>query len=174
MNVFEILKAESSSRNLSFLLIGGHAVGAHGYSRFTADVDLLVRKQDRAEWIIALEKNGFPLLHDGQSFLQFSSPQDFRWPIDLMLVNDATFHEMEKEAKEIQIGEIFLRTPSLNHLLALKLHALKSASEGRGRKDFLDVMSLLEANAVDVRSDKFRSLCEKYGSAEIYEQFLRK
>ncbi len=174
MNVFEILDFESRSRNLSFLVIGGHAVGAHGYSRFTADLDLLVRKHDRAEWMRALEENGFSLFHDGENFLQFSPPQNCLWPIDLMLVNDTTFDEMEQQSKKIQISDTSLRIPSLDHLFALKLHALQFASERRGHKDFLDLMSLLEANAVDVRGDKFRSLCEKYGSIKIYEQFLRK
>ena len=89
-----------------------------------------------------------------------------------MLVNDPTFNRMEKDAKEITIDEILLRVPSLDHLFALKFHALKYAPTRRGYKDLLDVMSLIEANAVDVRGDKFRFLCEKYGSAEIYERIL--
>ena len=36
----------------------------------------------------------------------------------------------------------------------------------------MDVLSLVDVNRIDVRSDKFRSLCDKYGDAKIYERIL--
>ena len=68
MNIFELLNRESETRNLPFLIIGGHAVNSHGYSRFTHDLDLLVQKHNRSDWIRTLEGNGFALFHDGKNF----------------------------------------------------------------------------------------------------------
>ena len=47
MNIFEMLARESKARGLPFLIIGGHAVNAYGYSRFTKDLDILVQATDR-------------------------------------------------------------------------------------------------------------------------------
>ena len=172
MNVFEFLQRELLARSLPFLVIGGHAVNAYGYSRLTKDLDLLVRRTDWKRWRELLEKEGFAFLFDGGTFMQMSSPEKYRLPMDFMLVSDKTFGGMQGASKGIQIGTVMVRVPSLDHLLALKLHALKYGPPRRGYKDLIDVLSLVDANAIEIRSDKFRSLCEKYGSAEIYERIL--
>jgi predicted nucleotidyltransferase len=79
---------------------------------------------------------------------------------------------MKAAAKEVQIEDLSFLVPCLDHLLALKLHALKHGPSRRGYKDLMDVLSLVDANRIDVRSDKFRSLCHKYGDAKIYERIL--
>jgi hypothetical protein len=44
---------------MSFLVIGGHAVNAHGASRMTFDLDLLVRRSDLEKWRELMERLGF-------------------------------------------------------------------------------------------------------------------
>jgi len=53
----QLLNAEG----VEYLLIGGYAVGYHGYPRYTADIDVWVaRQQDNAERVVrALSKFGF-------------------------------------------------------------------------------------------------------------------
>ena len=41
LDIFQRLRAVADAHSLEFLLIGGHAVNAHGYARTTLDVDLL-------------------------------------------------------------------------------------------------------------------------------------
>jgi hypothetical protein len=48
---------------LRFLIIGGYAVAAHGHTRVTFDVDLLVRRADREAWFIRLTADGLALRH---------------------------------------------------------------------------------------------------------------
>jgi hypothetical protein len=66
-----------------------------------------------------------------------------------------------------------LRIPALEHLLALKLHALKHGHIGRYSKDLLDVEALVRVNSLDMNSEKMRHLFLKYGSLKIYEQISR-
>jgi len=172
MNIFEVLDEILATRRLPFLVIGGHAVNAYGYSRVTQDLDILVARESRAEWCAALEAKGFRLRHDGGVFLQTTPPEGCRWPLDLMLVNQRTFAQMNEASREIEMGGRHLRVPSLDHLIALKLHVLKQRMGHRGIKDLVDVLSLAEANKLDVRGDSFRALCEKYGSREIYERIV--
>lgn len=171
MTIFDELDKIADESNLSFLVIGGHAVNAYGYSRFTKDLDILVCKANREDWINSLTNVGLRLERDGGNFLQMS-PGKFNWPLDLMLVPEETFLSMHKDSKLMKLGEHTLRIPSLEHLFALKFHVLKQEIPGRGFKDFMDILSLAQCNAVDLHSDTIRGLCEKYGNVKIYERLL--
>jgi hypothetical protein len=90
-----------------------------------------------------------------------------------MLVSDETFAGLVSSAKEIKTEtNCSVRVPSLDNLFALKLHALKYGPQQRDYKDIIDIISLADANGIDVRGDKFRQLCERYGSTVIYERIL--
>lgn len=172
MAPFDRISKLASSRQLPFLLIGGHAVAAHGYGRTTVDVDLLIRKHDRQSWLDELSGLGYRLYHDGVSFLQLSAAEKGNWPLDLMLVDEATFEGMWAEAISTVLDDIQLKIPSLRHLLALKLHALKSMPPHRLLKDLQDVASLIKANGLDARDESFRELVLKYGDNNVYDKIL--
>jgi predicted nucleotidyltransferase len=171
MTTFEILNNVSTSGHLEFLVIGGHAVNAYGYSRFTEDVDILINRDDRLVWLKGLETGGFSLFRDGGVFLQMTATAD-NDPLDLMLVKPETLNKLKEGSKAVSIGGLTMHVPSLENLLALKFHVLKEELPHRGYKDFMDVLSLADCNNVDLRSDKIRELCEKFGSRKIYERIL--
>jgi len=172
MNIFDVLERESRARGLPFLVIGGHAVNAYGYSRFTKDLDIVIRREQRAEWLAALEQNGFSIHRDGGTFLQLTPPPGCKWPLDLMLVKASTFSNLSRDSREIGIGPGKFRVPALDGLFALKFHVLKQKIPGRGYKDLLDILTLAQCNGIDVRSDRVKSICAKFGSPEIYEQVI--
>ena len=62
--------------------------------------------------------------------------------------------------------------PSLFHLIALKLHAVKNNPLGREFIDLRDIVSLIEKNHLNVKDEAFRDLCITYGSKEIYGQLV--
>ena len=173
MNLFEILHRLSEDYRLPFVVIGGHAVNALGYSRQTLDLDLMVRRADRDAWLAALAGIGYGLDRDGEVFLQLAPGLRGMWPIDLMLANERTFDGVFAESTTREFRGASLRVPSLEHLFALKLHALKHGLPHRDAKDFGDLTQLILANTVDVRGQKFRQLVEKYGTTQIYERLLQ-
>ncbi|MFA6543102.1 MAG: hypothetical protein WCS99_01670 [Limisphaerales bacterium] len=61
----------------------------------------------------------------------------------------------------------------MNHLLALKLHAIRHTRATRGVKDMGDIVTLIETNQLDVATLEFRALCEQYGTPEAYESIQR-
>src|SRR5688572_5586345 len=121
MTTAEIIAACAGGSRLAFLIVGGHAVIAHGYPRNTVDLDFLVRKADREDWTAELAKLGYQATHVHENFIQFSSSQG-AIDVDLMLVNDATFDSMQAAAKDRGFGNTTAKIPSLEHLIALKLH----------------------------------------------------
>ena len=62
---FRDLLAEFNARRVEFLLVGAHALAAHGHVRATQDLDVWVRPSpENAKWVIeALRAFGAPL-HD--------------------------------------------------------------------------------------------------------------
>jgi hypothetical protein len=172
MSIFDQLSRAAEERGLRFLVIGGHAVIAHGYARTTFDLDLLVEHAHRAAWEELLASLGYRVDARHETFLQFNAPAPQHWPVDLMLVSAATFAGMWGEAGQARVGSVTVRIPSLRHLLALKLHVLKQDLGHRTVKDLNDVIQLIEANGLDTQAEEFRQLCLRYGNSSLYERLL--
>lgn len=173
MALFEQLHAETRAQGLDFLVIGGLAVNFYGYSRDTADLDLLIRREYRAEWGQLLSNLGYTIGNDAEVFVQWAPPRLGEWPVDLMLVREATFAPMLAESRQVDIYGEQLRIPSLLHLLALKLHALKHTRAHRFLKDFQDVEGLVRINQLALQSENIRQMFLKYGTLELYEKVIR-
>lgn len=173
MRTIGTLNDRALQTGLTFVVIGGHAVAAHGFARGTEDFDLLTSKEQRDRWKRLLEDLGYSQFHDGVTFLQFKAPSEKVWDVDVMFTNETTFAKIIAGSKLVSIAGVEARIPALEHLLALKIHALAHTTTRRFLKDFDDVVNLVLANKIDVRSDEFRRLVENSGSADLYEKIVR-
>ena len=173
VNTIEIITQRAAEANLAFLLAGGHAVIAHGYARTTFDLDLIIRREDRSGWIALGESLGYGLVHEGPTFVQFTSAESCVLPLDLMFVNPETFAKLEAEAVPGPPGVHAVRVVSLRHLLALKCHAVKHGHAGRIVKDADDVIQLVQVNGLDMAAPETRELFLRHGTLEFYEKVRR-
>ncbi|MDB6015733.1 MAG: hypothetical protein JWR19_222 [Pedosphaera sp.] len=173
MEILDILKRASLQSDKRFLVIGGYAVNAHGYSRQTVDLDIMIEKSQADFWKKLLLDQGYSIFGERDAFVQFTAPKPEQPPIDFMLVNEQTFAGMHAEAVEGSLGGITVKHPSLRHLIALKLHVLKQELPHRHIRDLYDVMELLRINKVDTTSQDFKQFCEKYGNSTLYESLVR-
>lgn len=164
-------KINSICGNEGFLLIGGHAISAYGFRRQTGDIDLLVSKKSRDFWINLIESLGYTSTQKHEVFARFQPLDPGAWPFDLMFVSDEVFSALFAESNEITIGTAHVRIPSVRHMMALKLHALKQRQKHREIKDELDVSKLYELGIVP--EDEFRQLCEKYDRIDVYDKFKK-
>ena len=172
MTPAEIIAASSKNSELPFLVIGGLAVIAHGYPRDTVDLDYLVRRSDRESWRRALACQGYGVAHEHENFAQFTSKPGWT-DVDLMFVKDSTFDAMFAASIPKDTGISQARFPSLEHLVALKLHVLKQGLPHRMLKDMDDVINLILANHVDLRQENWKQLFVKYGNQDLYERIAR-
>jgi predicted nucleotidyltransferase len=170
MTTFAHVADEAARNGLPFLLIGGHAVAHHHYSRTTEDTDILVSVDHREAWLNLAGRLGLKVFHDGGTFLQLTPGGSGVWRLDLMLVNATTFAKMVAAAVSGKLEGQTVQVVALDHLLALKFHALKHTRGTRGLKDMDDVVNLVLNNRVDVKAPAFRELVLKYGTAELYER----
>lgn len=173
MEILGFIAGIADQRGLGFLVIGGLAVNAHGYSRFTGDVDVLVRRSEADAWVGALGEMGYAPTNRTGAFVQLAPPLPGLWPVDLMLVNDSTFAHLAAEAREANLAGTRVRIPSVEHLCALKLHVLKQALPHRDSKDLTDLIHLIRFNRIDPKDAAFRRLVEKYGTSALYERLVQ-
>ena len=73
MSIIERLAETAQEEELPFLLIGGYAVSFHGYSRFTKDIDVLIRKADLPEWTDLLNRVNYSPVEESPAFVRFES-----------------------------------------------------------------------------------------------------
>ena len=130
------------SNRVEFLVVGAHALAAHGRPRYTGDLDLWIRPQadNITRLIAALDAFGFASL--GISVADFMTPQamvQLGYPpvrIDLLTAIDGvTFDESFERRTDVAIGGIVLPVISIDDLIRNKL------ATGRA-KDLADVESL--------------------------------
>jgi predicted nucleotidyltransferase len=172
-SVFHLLSDISKKASIPLILIGGFAVNYYKYARQTVDVDLLIKKKDFQRISELLKLSGYKLDYSQEVFARFISTNDsIIMDIDFMFVDEETFDKIINESQKTDIAGCEFRVPALEHLIALKLHTVKYNPKLRLTKDIPDVINLIKINKVDAKSDKFKELCLKYGTKEIYERIL--
>ncbi len=172
MTTREIITACATKAKLPFLIIGGHAVIAHGYARTTVDLDFLISKADRGAWLSWFLTLGYQPSLEHENFAQLRSSAG-GVDVDLMLVPSATFAAMQAASAPAALGGVNARVPSLEHLLALKLHVLKQNLRHRTLRDLDDVINLVSVNGLNLLEDHWKALFQRYGDAGLYAKVLQ-
>ena len=160
----------SQEEPLPYLVIGGYALAAHGYSRLTFDIDILVRRVDKEIWHERCLKAGLRCIGQSNSFSQYDG-KDKR--LDLMFVDEQSFNKMNADCVTQDYDQVQSKVVGLDHLIALKLHSLKNAPVHRTSKDFNDIEMLSRHHALPITSDHYKELFLKYGTQQIYETLQR-
>ena len=172
MSGLNSIRDAAVAAGLRFLLIGGNAMIAYGVQRETADLDLLVRRDDLAQWRDLFLGRGYSVFHDGGNFIQFAPPSEGAWPTDLMIVNDATFLKIAGASREFLLWNQDWRIPSPEHMVALKLHALVHGPPHRHLRDFLDVIEIIRAQRLDPDGPELREIFAKHGTPRLHRSVL--
>ena len=172
--IFHLISSIINKTNITCVLIGGFAVNFYGVSRHTADVDFLITKEDFEKILSLLEKEGFKQDYAQEVFARLSGEKSYLMDLDFMFVDKDTLDKITEEAKIASIAGQKFMVPCLDHLIALKLHAIKYNPKIREYKDLADIIELVRNNKMDVTNQEFKELCLKYGSEELYYKILGK
>lgn len=170
MTILKQISDSSARLGLIYLICGGHAANYHGASRQTADLDLVIPKPQVESWKQLILGYNYSITQDSENFLQFTSSSTALWPLDLIVVDLDTFRGLSEESLEIELDDAVCRVISARHLICMKLHALRENYKARKYIDVPDILAITGAINLSVTSEEFRSLCLKYGNAEIYEE----
>lgn len=169
MSGFDELYATLSSLRDQLILAGGFAVNHHGYTRNTLDMDFVCRESDAKTIRSTLAQAGYSNIEASSVAIQCQNPEtSFR--VDLLLVDDATYDSMKASAIQCDLSETLqLPTLSLDHLLAMKVHALVQQPAQRRSKDLPDIAWLSILN--DLSPDtNLKPICDRYGTDELWHE----
>ena len=165
--VHEIIWNGLETRNVVALLIGGHALPAFGVARQTIDIDCLMVDSDSKVLYDILTEAGYKETDRTKNFMRYSHSSVYLMDVDVMLVDHGTFDKMLRNSSVYQIGSVSMRVPCLEHLIALKLHAIKNNPK-RELRDLADIVELLRNNQEEIAKEKLESICTRYGPDGIY------
>lgn len=174
--VFDLIANEFEKAGVVYALVGGFAVNAYHVARQTADVDLLIAADDLKKAGQALEASGYRKAVVADVVARFEGDGKRLMDIDLLLVDPETLRQIREDGKSVKIAGNEFRVPSLRHLIAMKLHAIKSDPSKRWAKDLPDIVALMEKNGLFLAEPGMEELCKKFGTADILiklQEFLR-
>lgn len=172
--IFHLISDIFAKGNVKSVLIGGFAVNYYKVTRQTADIDFLITKNDFEKIISLLEKEGFKKDYEQEVFARFLGEKPQLMDLDFMFVDEETLNKIIKESRQIGIaGQKFI-VPCLNHLIALKLHAIKYNPKIREYRDLPDIIELIRINKINTKDMEFKNLCLKYGTEELYNKILER
>ena len=171
--VFHLLATELGKAKIPFVLVGGFVVNYYKATRHTDDVDILMTDENFKKALPLLERAGYKQVAKESAFTRLQGNRSDFLDLDVLFVDPRTFSGILKECKEFEMQGVKLKVPSLKHLMALKLHALKNNQAYREYPDLVDLINLVRFNKVDVAKDEFRALCLQYGNQALYDKIVR-
>lgn len=171
-SVFHLISDLTHEQGVSCVLIGGFAINHYRVTRQTADVDFLITKEDFDKIAGPLERAGYKKALLQENFVQFQSSRLSLLDVDFMFVDQGTLKKIMSEGEQLKIAGQTFTVPSLDHLIALKLHSMKYNPKIRLTKDLPDIINLIRINGVNIKEKKFKELCLKYGTVETYDKIL--
>ena len=170
--LFKKISVEFETAKIPFLLIGGYALNAYGYSRATRDVDFMIVSSDFEKAKQIVQRCGYRQYIHKDLCARFVDHEKQWPPLDLVFVEQETFQSIIKEAKNVEVMGRKLFVPSAEHLIALKLHAIKNDPQ-RETKDLNNIFEIIKAKGLDVNAPKFKDFCLKFGNAGLFERIRR-
>ena len=171
-SVFHLAEKVFREAKATCVLIGGFAVNSYKVTRQTADVDFLITPEDFKKIRERFAQEGYRPQFEHDTFVRLRGHEFNILDIDFMFVDKDTLMEIEQNGMEIKIAGKTFRVPSVEHLIALKLHSIKNNPQGRQFKDFPDIINLIRVNKVKYKEKKFRDLCLKYGTENLYSKII--
>lgn len=166
--VFDLMARVAQEAGIRLILIGGFAVNAYGVSRNTRDVDFLISEADYLKLGSLLSAQGYEEVVRTDVFAKREHKDQEAMPVDLLFIDSNTFGMIWQKGGETTVSGHKFKIPSLLHLIALKLHAIKQGSKDRVWKDLPDIINLVIANRMDVASSDFVEICLKFGPEGIH------
>lgn len=171
-SLYHFLSDQLQRAGIPPILIGGYAVNAYNITRQTLDLDLLMLEEEYQKLFPQLKEEGCVEVLRVPLFARVKHPGLSLMEMDAVFVDRKTRDGILKEGKEVRLDNEKFFVPSLHHLFALKLHAMKQNIKRRGFRDLQDVLDLAGANGIDIENAEFRELFLTYGPSGIYEEIL--
>ena len=152
---------------IRYAVAGGLAVHAWGHSRTTQDIDFAVEGEARERVIAFAESAGYRTLHASEGYSNHEHPTETFGRVDLIYVYGPTADRLfTNSSSRLVAGEVAAPVPMPEHLIAMKVQAIKNAPR-RVSIDAPDIEYLLHLPHVD--RETVRDYFDRAGLLRIYD-----
>lgn len=143
----------------------------YGIIRLTRDIDFLIPETTVKEWRAFLEESGYHCFHATPAFCQFESQGPNLAPVDLMIVDTATWTKLFEKAERMAITDTYSpHLPAAIHLIAMKLKAWKNPHRREDAQDWNDIVKLIRKLEIDIKEPEITELIVRYGGSDALSQ----
>ena len=118
-----------------------------------------------------LTEEGFKEVACTGSFARYSSPSVYHYDVDVLIVDEHSLKSMLEKSRQFESGHAVFRVPCAEHMIQLKLHAMKN-NPRREFKDIGDVVSILRNTPSINTGEDLKELCNRYAPAGVYEKIM--
>jgi hypothetical protein len=168
-SVLDRLSQHLEGQGHRWALAGALAIRAHGLDRRTQDLDVVTEAVAQPAAISFLESIGYQTLYKSAGFSNHEHPDPIFGRVDLIYVDSTTAERLFEAARSVSwLGRQVL-VPSAEHLIAMKVHAMKN-DPARTFREMADIQFLLTVPGVD--RDRVRRYFDAAGLAARYEELL--
>ncbi len=167
------LSAKLSASGIRAPLFGGFVLPVYGVERLTLDMDFLLAEEDLPRFASLLAELEYAMVFKNAQYAKFRNPCPAILDIDTVFATSDTVAAIWQNGVTHSLSGAEFLCVSLDILIGTKLHAVRYNETRRGNKDFNDLLSLIEANSLNVAAPDFKMLCEKYGTVEIYDRIRK-
>lgn len=155
--------------SIDHALIGGLALGALGFQRFTNDIDIIVDGNDRLKLKEIFLKSGFTVFNENNEFIQFSGIGQ----IDILFANRPLSRGMLKNAIEFKpLGIKYLR---VEDIIGLKIQSFATNAK-RELQEKADIQKLIEIHSKNINWEQVKNyadLFSKWGEIESIRKLIK-
>lgn len=169
--VLQIFARFFEGQHVQYAVIGGLALQAWGYTRFTRGVDFVVERAARDRVIAFVESLGYETLHVSEGYSNHLHSDAAMGRVDFMYIDADTAVKLFPEATTKPIvGQFAAPVPKPEHLLAMKAMSMKNSPQ-RVLVDSPDVQFLLRLPGVDRAA--VRDYFARLGLLELFDAIER-
>jgi len=169
--VVDTIAAFLERERTPFALAGAFALHAYGLSRATVDLDFVAEAAVRERLVAFLESLGYETLHASAGYSNHLHPDPSMGRVDFIYVAGETSRLLfAARGTTLRFGRRELPVPRAEHLVAMKVHAMKN-DPGRALQEMADIRFLLQLPGVD--QDEIRGYFEKAGLRDKYDEIKR-
>lgn len=134
---------------IRYAVAGGLAIHAWGRSRTTQDIDFAIEGTARDRVIRFCESRGYQTLHVSEGYSNHEHPDEAFGRVDLLYLYGTTADRVfDAAAHRAVAGTVQIPVPKPEHLIAMKVQAIKNAPR-RVSIDVPDIEYLLTLPDID-------------------------
>jgi hypothetical protein len=173
--VFDRLLTFFHENNVRYALIGGFALGLHGVSRSTVDIDFLVHRDDLPKVYFIMSELGYDCAYNSENVSQFISPLKVFGEVDFIhAFRDISVNMLQRvEEKKIFNDSTMIKVLNVEDIIGFKVQAIAN-DESRKALDLNDIESLIAIHKTTIDWDILEEYFSLFKLSGIFIEIKRK